>query len=190
MAQFKKVRRKLSRDKGKSYDLNAAEPCFVVRYLGMKTVSGDFGQGSDLSVGIELCSECVAELQEDKVVKKVSLLISTNIARGLTIIDWLSKKEQATFQLHNIAFCTTDQGKPTMFSFIGKREEVLQCHVFDCEKEEKANEVCEALSSAFTTAHDNWCRSKKRSDERKKSRDLVMTRNFPDAGKSFYSITS
>lgn len=186
MEQLKSIRRKLTRDKGKSYELNAPEPCFVVKYLGMRKIRTEIrGSMTDMSTGVALCARYVEEIDQDSENLKVSLLISTNIIRGLTICDAASKKELVAFQLHNIAFCTTDKKKTEVFSFIGEHEGMLECHLFDCGKEERANEICVALCTTFTTAHDDWSRKKKRSESRKKSREVVEMRNLSDAGKCF-----
>lgn len=179
MEQLKQFRRRLSSsDKGRNdYNINPSEPCFDVRYLGMSCVTEDFEPAVN---GHILASQHVEKMQQDckagKTLRKVSLCVSANNERGLTITDALTKCE-LSFQLHNIAYCCTNKDDPKIFSLIVEREDQLQCHGFIASKEAKARAICLALSKAFTTAYEIWSKKMKKLDSKK---ERFQRKNLPE----------
>lgn len=168
------ARRKFSSEKGKGYyELNDEEPSFEARYLGMTRLEDMFQpeRGHDIS------ARCVDKLH--KILKskskqrKVSLLVSANISRGLTVTEKGSSKEVG-YALYNIAFCSTDIRNQTIFSFIADCDGELQCHVFAFKSEEMAKSVCWSLSEAFTTAHGEWMRKQKREESKRGRQEITV----------------
>ena len=168
MEQLKHFRRRLSSDKGRHhYDITPTEPSFSVRYLGMSYVT----ENSESPNWHKLESQHVEILQQDckagrKSLRKVNLVVSTNIERGLTVIDVITKAE-LSLQLHNIAYCCANKKDPKVFSFIVERDSQLQCHAFVTSKEAKARAICLALSKAFTTAYGIWLKQKRKQEGKK-----------------------
>ncbi|XP_031567826.1 low density lipoprotein receptor adapter protein 1-like [Actinia tenebrosa] len=163
MEQLKTIRRKISVEKEQtSYDLNPSEPLFTARYLGKAVVTENFSP----TTGYSLCSSYTEQLLHNKNSgrrpRKIEILISRNISRGLSLSDPSGKVQEDTFQLQNIAFCTTIKKHPKVFTFIAEKDGKLFCHAFLCSKEAKARAICLAVTRAFTVAYDDWSRNKSR----------------------------
>lgn len=172
MEQLKTIRRKISIDKEQtSYELNPSEPLFTARYFGKAVVTEAFSP----STGYSLCSSYTDQLLQTKKrtgksPRKIEILISRNISRGLSLSDPSSKVEEETFQLQNIAFCTTIKQHPKVFTFIAEQDGKLYCHAFLCRKEAKARAICLAVTRAFTVAYDDWSRKTSRLVKKKERR--------------------
>ena len=176
MANSKAPRRKFSSEKRKGYyELNNEEPSFTAKYLGMTQLDVMFQPER----GNEISARCVDKIH--RVVpskskqRKVTLLISPNISRGLTVMEKGSTKE-ACYELDHIAFCSTDVRNQLIFSFIADCDGDLQCHVFAFKTEEMAKEACFALFNAFTVAHGEWLKKQKR-EEGKRARQEIIVRS-------------
>ena len=174
----KPPRRKFSSEKAKGYyRLNDEEPSFKARYLGMVRVEVMFQPQK----GYEISARCIDKLHTVCHSKgkqpKVSLLISSNISRGLTVKE--KGNNEVSYELFNIAFCSTDIRNQMIFSFIADCDGDLQCHAFAFKNEEMAKAMCLALSNAFTIAHGEWLRKQKREEDRpaRHSRDFCGPRD-------------
>lgn len=145
-----------------SYDLNPSEPLFTSRYLGKAVVTENFSP----STGYSLCSSYTDQLLRTKKTgrrpRKMEILISRNISRGLSLSDPSGKVQEETFPLQNIAFCTTIKKHPKVFTFIAEQDGKLYFYAFLCSKEAKARAICLAVTRAFTVAFDDWSRKKTR----------------------------
>lgn len=172
MANSKAPVRKFSSEKGKGYyKLNDEEPTFTARYLGMSKVETMFPPEQGQTVSARCIDELHCAVQSGKR-RKVLLLISSNISRGLTVKEKGSKRELC-YKLFDIAYCSTDVRNKLIFSFIAECEGELQCHAFLFKTEERAHAVCLALSDAFTTAHGEWLRRQKREQSRKERAEEI-----------------
>ncbi|XP_068685879.1 low density lipoprotein receptor adapter protein 1-like [Montipora capricornis] len=172
MADSHPPRRKFSSERAKGYyQLNDEEPNFTAQYLGMISVNDIFQPEK----GYEISARCVDEIYQfanrKSRQKKVSLLISTNISRGITVTEIPSNKA-ICYELDNVAFCSTDVRNKMIFSFIVECDEDLQCHAFAFKSEETAKKACLALSNAFVSAYDEWSRKQKR-ESRKSSLEEI-----------------
>lgn len=166
-------KRKFSSEKYKGYyELNDKEPIFTARYLGVTNVDAPFQPERAHEISARCVDKLHKNLQDSGKKRKVSLLISTNVSRGLTLTEKGSEKE-AYYALYDIAFCSTDVRDESIFSFIADCDGELQCHVFAFKNEESAKAVCMALSNAFSTAHGEWMRKQKREKARKISRQEI-----------------
>lgn len=169
------IRRKFSSERAKGYyQLNDEEPTYTARYLGMTNVVDMLRPEN----GQSLSARCVDKLHnvvQGKKKRKVSLLISSNISRGLTVTEQgPGNKEEFCYKLFDIAYCCTDLRNKMIFSFIAEREGELQCHAFVFKTEEMAKAVCLALSDAFTIAHDEWLRKRKREESRREREEIMV----------------
>jgi hypothetical protein len=164
MEQLKNMRRKISAEKEqRSYELNPSEPVFNAKYLGKITVAERFCPSNGYALSANYAEQLLLlNRKSGKSPRKMEILISKNISRGLLLSDPTGKIEEETFQLQNIAFCTTIKQRSKVFTFIAEQEGKLQCHVFLCSKEAKARAVCLAVTRAFTVAHDEWSRKRTR----------------------------
>lgn len=173
MANFKAPRKKFSSERGKGYyELNDEEPTFTARVLGMTKVEDMFQPEK----GHTISARCIDKLHVTQFKgkrRKVSLLISSNISRGLTVTEH-GKKEEVCYKLFDIAFCSTDVRNKMIFSFIAESEGELQCHAFVFKTEERAKAMCLALSEAFKTAHGEWMRKRKREQCRKEREEITV----------------
>ena len=166
-------RRKFSSEKSKGYyELNDEEPIFTARYLGMTGLDAMFQPERAQDISGRCVDKLHRVLQNKSKKRKVSLLISTNISRGLTITEKGSNKE-VCYALYNIAFCSTDLRNESIFSFIADCDGELQCHAFDFKNVETAKAVCLALSDAFTTAHGEWMRKQKQEEIRRAREEIL-----------------
>nr|XP_058942788.1 low density lipoprotein receptor adapter protein 1-like [Pocillopora verrucosa] len=158
------ILRKLSSERARGYyQLNDEEPTYTARYLG-KTKVVEFLRPEN---GLSVSARCVDKLHDGVQGKgkkrKVSILISSNISRGITVTDQgPGVKEEVCHKLFDIAYCCTDIRNKMIFSFIAEQQGELQCHAFVFKTEETAKEVCLALADAFKTAHGEWIRKQKR----------------------------
>ncbi|EDO37912.1 predicted protein [Nematostella vectensis] len=167
MEQLKTMRRKISTESEHSYQLNDPEPKFTAQYLGKKFIlEEEFHPSKGYPITAKYANILTRECPERKA-RKMELLISRNIHRGLCVTDPTGKTPEETFQLQNIAFCTTIKQNKKLFSFIAEVEGKLECHVFTCSKEAKAKAICVALSRAFLSAHADWTRKRERSMKKK-----------------------
>lgn len=167
-------RRKFSSEKGKGYyELNDEEPSFTARYLGMARLDDMFQPER----GHEVSARCVDKLhrvlQNKSKQRKVALLVSSNISRGLTVSEKGSNKA-VCYELYNIAFCSTDIRNQAIFSFIADCDGEVQCHVFAFKTEEMAKAMCLALSDAFTMAHGEWMRKQKREESKRGRQEITL----------------
>ncbi|XP_078378790.1 low density lipoprotein receptor adapter protein 1-like [Oculina patagonica] len=161
MANSKVSRRKFSSERAKGYyELNDEEPTFTARYLGMTKVEDMFQPEKGNAISAR-CIDKLHVMPSKGKKRKVSLLISSNISRGLTVTEQGSK-EELCYKLFDIAFCSQDLRNKMIFSFIAEHEDELQCHAFVFKTEERAKAMCKALSEAFATAHSEWMRKQKR----------------------------
>lgn len=172
MANLKAPLRKFSSERAKGYyELNDEEPTFTARYLGVAKVEGMFQPEK----GQTLSARCIDKLHvmpSKGKKRKVSLITSTNISRGLTVIEEGSKDGES-YKLFDIAYCSTDVRNKMIFSFIAESEGELQCHAFVFKTEERAKAMCLALYEAFTTAHSEWMRKQKREEGRKEREEVI-----------------
>lgn len=172
MANLKAPLRKFSSERAKGYyELNDEEPTFTARYLGVAKVEDMFQPEK----GQTLSARCIDKLHvmpSKGKKRKVSLLISTNISRGLTVTEEGSKGGHC-YKLFDIAYCSTDVRNKMIFSFIAESEGELQCHAFVFKTEERAKAMCLALYEAFTTAHSEWMRKRKREEGRKEREEVI-----------------
>ena len=173
MANSKAPERKFSSEKAKGYyKLNDEEPTFTARYLGMSKVEAMFPPEQGQTVSARCIDKLHCAMRSKSKRRKVSLLISSNIYRGLTVKE-KGSKEELCYKLFDIAYCSTDVRNKLIFSFIAECEGELQCHAFVFKTEERANAVCSALSEAFTTAHGEWLRKQKREQSRKEREEIT-----------------
>ena len=173
MAKSKAPRRKFSSEKAKGYyELNDEEPTFTARYLGKTKVEDNFQPEKGLAISARCVDKLHGLLQSKGKRRKVSLLISSNISRGLTVTEQGSKNELC-YKLFDIAFCSTDVRNHTIFSFIAECDGELQCQAFVFKTEERAKAMCLALSEAFTIAHGEWMRKRKREESRKGREEIT-----------------
>lgn len=158
------ILRKLSSERAKGYyQLNDEEPTYSARYLGKTKVVEFLRPENGLSVSARCVDKLYDAVQRKAKKRKVSLLISSNAFRGITVTDLgPGVKEDVCYKLFDIAYCCTDLRNKMIFSFIVEREGELECHAFVFKTEEMAKAVCLALSNAFTTAHEEWMRKRKR----------------------------
>ena len=174
MANSKAPVRKFSSEKAKGYyKLNDEEPTFTARYLGMSKVEAMFPPEQGQTVSARCIDKLHCAVRSKGKRRKVSLLISSNISRGLTV-KGKGSKEELCYKLFDIAYCSTDVRNKLIFSFIAECEGELQCHAFVFKTEERANAVCLALSQAFTTAHGEWLRKQKREQSRKEREEITV----------------
>lgn len=185
MEQLKGITRKISVEKEpSSYDLNPSEPVFTARYLGNKNVVELFKPTNGYTLSCKYADQLLKESKNGRKASKVELLISTNISRGVSMTDPTGKLPEQTFQLQNIAFCTTIKQHPKVFTFIAEQAGKLECHAFLCSKNEKSRAICVAVTKAFTVAHSEWSRKRVRVIS-KKERNAVIADimvNKPEQG--------
>lgn len=173
MANSKAPLRKFSSERAKGYyQLNDEEPTFTARYLGMTKVEAMFQPEQGQTISTRCIDNLHCAVQSKGKRRKVSLLISSNISRGLTVTE-KGSNERLCYKLFDIAYCSTDVRNKMIFSFIAECEGELQCHAFVFKTEERANAVCLALSEAFTTAHGEWLRKRKREQNRKEREEIT-----------------
>lgn len=173
MANSKAPVRKFSSEKAKGYyQLNDEEPTFTARYLGMSRVEAMFPPEQGQTVSARCIDKLHCAMPSKGKRRKVSLLISSNIYRGLTVKE-KGSKEELCYKLFDIAYCSTDVRNKLIFSFIAECEGELQCHAFVFKTEERANAVCLALSKAFNMAHGEWLRKQKREQSRKEREEIT-----------------
>lgn len=170
----KAPRRKFSSEKAKGYyRLNDEEPTFTARYLGRVRLEKMFQPEK----AYEISARCIDKLHTVFYSKgkqpKVSLLISSNVNRGLTVKE-KGNNDEVCYELFNIAFCSTDIRNKMIFSFIADCDGDLQCHAFAFKSEEIAKAMCLALSNAFTIAHGEWLRKQKREEDRRARQDIIV----------------
>ena len=170
----KAPRRKFSSEKAKGYyRLNDEEPTFTARYLGRVRLEKMFQPEK----AYEISTRCIDKLHTVFYSKgkqpKVSLLISSNVNRGLTVKE-KGNNDEVCYELFNIAFCSTDIRNKMIFSFIADCDGDLQCHAFAFKSEEMAKAMCLALSNAFTNAHGEWLRKQKREEDRRARQDIIV----------------
>ena len=174
MANSKAPVRKFSSEKGKGYyKLNDDEPIFTARYLGMSKVEAMFPPEQGQTVSARCIDKLHCATQSKGKRRKVSLLVSSNISRGLTVKEDKGSKGELCYKLFDIAYCSTDVRNKLIFSFIAECEGELQCHAFLFKTEERAHAVCLALSKAFNTAHGEWLRNQKREQSRKGREEIT-----------------
>lgn len=174
MANSKAPTRKFSSEKRRGYyELNNEEPSFTASYLGMTQLDVMFKPER----GHEISARCVDKIHRvvpsKSTQQKVTLVISPNISRGLTVMGKGSTKE-ARYELDHIAFCSTDVRNQLIFSFIVDCDGDLQCHVFAFKTEEMAKEACFALSNAFSVAHGERLRKQKREDDKRARQEIIV----------------
>ena len=173
MANSKAPARKFSSEKAKGYyKLNDEEPTFTARYLGMSKVEAMFPPEQGQTVSARCIDKLHCTMQRKSKRQKVSLVISSNVSRGLTVTE-KGKKEGLCYKLFDIAYCSTDVRNKLIFSFIAECEGELQCHAFVFKTEERANAVYLTLSEAFNTAHAEWLRKQKREESRKERGEIT-----------------
>lgn len=178
MAASHSAKRKFSSERAKGYyQLNDAEPKFTAQFLGMIPVDELFQPEKGRVISARCVDKLYPVVNSKRKERKVSLLISSNISRGITVTE-IPNNEEVCYELRNVAFCSTDVRNHAIFSFIAECNEELQCHVFAFKSEETSKEACLALSNACLSAHEEWLRKQKR--ESRRSRQEMKTVDPPE----------
>ena len=173
MAASYSTKRKFSSERAKGYyQLNDSEPKFAAEYLGMILVDELFQPEKGEAISARCVDKLSPVMNRKRKERKVSLLISSNISRGITVTE-IPNNEEVCYELHQVAYCSTDVRNHAIFSFIAECNKELQCHVFAFKSEETSKAACLAVSNAFLSAHEEWLRKQKR--ESRRSRQEVTT---------------
>lgn len=188
MEKLKGIRRKISHEKEpSSYELNPSEPVFTARYLGKANVVELFNPSNGYTLSCKYAELLLKEKKSGRKPRKIELLISKNISRGLSLTDPAGNLPEQTFQLQNIAFCTTIRNHPNLFTYIAEQDGKLECHAFLCSKNDKARAMCIGVTKAFTLAHAEWTKKRARLISKKERSstftDIVME-STDEQGKS------